>query len=83
MSGQFTTNPVCEDTRECFGAMVHGGMRFCRALSSTYAEDGQCPFCKPDRDITNGKQYLYNPDMEVTKKIKKKRKEVFEGVHEG
>ena len=81
MSGQITINPVCEDTRKCFGAMFHGGMRFCRVLGSAYKAGGECPFCKPERDITNGKQYLYNVDAESVKKEKKIRKEVFRSVH--
>ena len=50
MSRQYVNNPVCEDTRECFGAMIHSGMRFCRILSDSYKADGECPFCKPKRD---------------------------------
>ena len=26
-------------------------------LTETYKHDGECPFCKPRRDMTNGKLY--------------------------
>lgn len=36
----------CIDTRPCF---AHHG-KVCRILNKTYDVDGQCPFCKRQRD---------------------------------
>ena len=47
-------NPMCCDTRECFATVcVHGGFRTCRVLSETYEKDGQCAFCKKNREDRN------------------------------
>ena len=37
---------ICTDTRPCFARQ--GGK--CRILNKTYDVDGQCPFCKRQRD---------------------------------
>lgn len=47
---------VCPDTRECFGSVMYRDKRYCKALSETYKEDGQCPFCKEHiTDINDGR----------------------------
>lgn len=38
--------PECHDSRDCF---ARAGNR-CRILAETYLFDGDCPFCKRDRD---------------------------------
>lgn len=48
--------PMCQDRRKCFARTERGQ---CKALSSAYP-DGECPFCKPDGNVTNGKRYLYD-----------------------
>ena len=53
----------CPDTRECGAALMHGGVRFCKALNEVYKHDGDCPFCKPEMLYTNGKYYPINPEM--------------------
>ena len=54
-------NPTCHDSRECFAAMpCQGGFRKCRILTNSYEEDGDCPFCKPDVEVTNGQRYPYD-----------------------
>jgi len=47
----------CRDSRECFGRLPD---KTCRALTGTYEQDGQCPFCKPDREVTDGVRYPYD-----------------------
>lgn len=47
----------CRDCRTCFAKNEKG---MCRLLDEVY-NDRECPFCKPDRNITNGRIY---PDME-------------------
>lgn len=49
--------PVCVDTRECFAKRRTGDHYRCDALTRTYDVDGDCPFCKPEMEITNGKRY--------------------------
>jgi len=46
-----TVDPDCNDTRQCFAMQfVHGGFRVCKILTSTYRDNGECPFCKPEKD---------------------------------
>lgn len=56
----------CIDTRECFEKLSN---KSCLALSITYEHDGECPFCKPDARITDGKYY----PIETEKSTKKPR----------
>lgn len=54
----------CPDTRDCFAKL--GGECVVLQKDSNhrkifYTEDGECPFCKPERDVTDGKRYSYNP----------------------
>lgn len=42
------------DTRKCFAKGPNCG---CSLLTSVYKHDGECPFCKPRRDMTDGKLY--------------------------
>lgn len=52
----------CNEKRNCFAKK--DGM--CTVLNSTYPA-GKCKFCKPEREITKGKRYEYNPDYLVEK----------------
>lgn len=45
----------CNDCRECFARTKDGK---CTILVSGY-ENGKCPFCKPDRDVTDGVTYKH------------------------
>ena len=47
----------CIDKRKCFAKSRTGG---CGILSRTYKKNGECPFCKPKREITRGKMYPYS-----------------------
>lgn len=49
--------PKCNDSRKCFGKTQTGSE--CKVLTRTY-RDGKCPFCKPERDVTNGRRYPYS-----------------------
>ena len=52
--------PYCDDTRPCFARIKdRKGDGKCRYLTSTYSENGECPFAKPVMSITNGKIYPY------------------------
>ena len=48
--------PKCNDLRRCF---AKGGDYTCSALTETYPA-GKCPFCKPDRAVTDGYRYFKN-----------------------
>lgn len=53
-------NPTCHDRRKCFAQEQLGRTRkICTILHATYQE-GKCPFCKPVRDMTDGKAYPRN-----------------------
>ena len=53
---------ICPDSRECF-AKKNGRcivlQRDSNHSKGFYSKDGECPFCKPHRDITNGKVYYF------------------------
>ena len=59
--------PVCRDTRRCF-AKTRGWDRVhnkpimeCRILTENACyQNGKCPFCKAEREVTKGKFYPYN-----------------------
>ena len=52
----------CKDKRPCFARQR--GTRLCTALSEVYEGTGvMCPFCKPEKEVTNGKAYPYNKCM--------------------
>lgn len=48
--------PYCCDTRVCFG---QNKKHECTVLTETYPTD-KCPFCKPKRTVTDGKEYPWN-----------------------
>lgn len=48
----------CNDKRPCFARNEDGK---CKILKSSY-NDKLCPFCKPEKDVTNGVKYPYNPE---------------------
>lgn len=65
----------CVDSRECFGKIKDlNNKTRCDILRETYVKDGECPFCKPEREYTNGVFYPYDdpkepkeePDEEIT-----------------
>lgn len=53
---------ICPDSRECF-AKKEGKcivlQRDFNRRKQFYTKDGECPFCKPDRDISFGKKYYF------------------------
>lgn len=51
------SSPMCYQTGKCF-ARSHGA---CTVLMSTAFKGGNCPFQKPEIEITNGKAYPYDP----------------------
>lgn len=53
--------PPCRDSRECFGACEYRGKKKCSVLADTYLNDGECPFSKKVRIVTNGKEYPVSP----------------------
>jgi len=48
--------PKCRETRVCF-AKKNGK---CTLLTKT-GKKGTCNFCKPSREMTDGKYYPFNP----------------------
>lgn len=54
-------DPRCVDSRPCFAqTTIRGGLKRCTALTSSYEEDGDCPFAKPDKEVTDGQRYPYD-----------------------
>lgn len=62
--------PSCHDSRECFAKTeMEDGRQRCSILvieqtktkkrKKQLYQDGKCPFCKPNKEITNGKEYPY------------------------
>ena len=54
----------CPDSRECFGKLGDECVILQRDTTHRkpfYTDDKECPFCKPERDVTSGKRYFYNP----------------------
>ena len=50
---------VCNDRRKCFAKTSRGGYFYtCSLLMENY-DDGKCPFCKPERNVTKGKRYAF------------------------
>lgn len=49
----------CTDKRPCFARQR--GTRYCKALTELYDGTGRmCPFCKRDKEVTDGVRYPYN-----------------------
>ena len=42
--------PYYRDSRPCFAKEEYRGHLYCTLLVDTYQKDGQCPFCKGDRN---------------------------------
>lgn len=58
----------CHDSRKCFGkddslAKAFKDKPHCTVLSTPYQNDGECPFCKPDRAVTNEVFYPYRTEL--------------------
>ena len=68
MSMQYSVDPDCYKHKPCFARGLTGK---CGCLSVTYPGRA-CPFCKPKRDVTDGKVYPYNTAM--YQKYSKKKK---------
>lgn len=49
--------PYCNDSRKCFAKSLSG---HCGILTSTYLNDEECPFCKEERNVTDGYRYFKN-----------------------
>lgn len=61
MSKAVAKKVVCNDSRYCFAKRNDmKGHWFCEILKDNYP-DGVCPFCKPERDVTNGEWYPWDP----------------------
>ena len=54
--------PDCIDSRPCFAIQYRrGGFRVCGILmDKAYDYDGECPFCKPVRELTGDEEYPFN-----------------------
>lgn len=46
--------PRCKDSRECF---ARNQFSECTILKTVPGRDGECTFCKPDQEVTNGNYY--------------------------
>lgn len=65
------SNPVCRDTRTCFGRrLTPSSIPVCTVLDNASFGDKPCPFCKPKRDMTNGVYYPYVDPIKVPKGFK-------------
>lgn len=57
---------TCNEEVECFAKVKRYICGFeltkCSALSRTDFWGKACPFAKPNREITNGKSYPFNPE---------------------
>lgn len=54
-------DPRCVDSRPCFAqTTIRGGFKRCTVLTSAYEESNDCPFAKPDREVTDGVRYPYD-----------------------
>lgn len=51
----------CFDERKCF-AREDGR---CALLKHIDYKNGECPFCKAERSVTNGKKYPYNYEYAI------------------
>ena len=49
--------PFCYEPMRCF-AQTSGEIKRCKILTKTY-KDKTCPFCKAERDYTNGVRYPF------------------------
>lgn len=62
---------ICPDSRECF-AKKEGKcivlQRDFNRRKQFYTKDGECPFCKPDRDISFGKKYYFEQLSETRRR---------------
>ena len=49
----------CNDSRPCFGKERGARVYMCNVLKEAAApyKDGECPFCKPQAEYTNGRYY--------------------------
>ncbi len=56
------TTIKCKETEKCF-AKRNG---YCILLDTPFSEDRACTFCKPVREVTNGKHYPYDPNYQNT-----------------
>lgn len=52
----FVDGEECYDIRKCFARKFFK----CTILTGTYLKSGQCPFCKEERDVTDGVNYKPN-----------------------
>lgn len=56
-------NPICNDEAPCFARKLdRNGASRCTILAKDYPFGG-CPFCKPKKEITNGKRYPYREQI--------------------
>lgn len=63
----YNADCLCRDSRPCFAKALFpsttfktGFMAKCRLLKTSYRDDGECPFCKPRREVTRGVVYPYD-----------------------
>ena len=70
----------CQDSRYCFAYLPLTGI--CGILNGTENvvtgeimapySDGQCPFCKPEQNVTNGVYYPCPKDMKLPMERRRK-----------
>ncbi len=60
-------NPCSDLSRDCFARKYDylTDEIICSCLTHPYYDDGKCPFCKPEREVTKGKRYPYNPAYDL------------------
>lgn len=63
----------CSDPRPCFAREVNPeGTGICMILRDTYLnENKNCPFCKPEKEVTDGKRYPYDVNYSMKMQGKK------------
>ena len=66
--------PKCRDSRECFARQCGK----CSILNETYKEDGDCKFCKPYGNVTNGRIYPW--DKDYSQSLKKAKQLMSKGL---
>ena len=65
MAKKEIVKPKCNDKRQCFAKERGRDGYYCTILAMPYTNapmyaDGDCPFCKPEKEVTNGKYYPYD-----------------------
>ena len=68
----------CFDTRPCFAKNKRSSGRCtCSILNASYINDGECPFCKPEQFVTDGKFYPPDIYLQICKEAKNRHKKEY------